>query len=126
MLRYISLVSVLFISACALPATKGQLASADYGVAMTQADCKRVAEQSIRYSLKDPDSAQFRHGNCRKGYEVNPLAPLSSHTFGYLQEGTVNARNSLGGYTGHQKYKVLMRNEQAVGLCIDYCGLRFR
>lgn len=50
-----------------------------------------VIQTAVRYLLKDPDSAQF--GAIAKG-------------FGDAWCGTVNARNSFGGYSGHRRFVI--------------------
>lgn len=52
-----------------------------------------AAERAVRASLKDPDSAQFK--DVYANYTVE---------FGVVACGQVNAKNSLGGYTGFKRF----------------------
>ena len=98
--------------------------AADYGKPFTQEDCIFVAEGYIGAFLKDPYSAKWRHGKCRKavgiayaGAKVMPdgsRAESDRVVYGYAIEGSVNAKNSFGGYTGAKGYRMLLRNRTIV------------
>jgi hypothetical protein len=117
-------VLLLFLAGCASAPTQEELSNANYGRDMTVEECRSVAEQVIAYSLKDPTSAQFRHGICRQGYWSSVPILGMSVAFGWTQEGQVNAKNSFGGYVGFRPYQVLMRDGEAVRYCVaDADGL---
>ena len=98
--------------------------AAEYGEPFTQEDCIFIAEGYIGAFLKDPYSAKWRHGKCRKavgianaGARVMPngsRAESDQVVYGYAIEGSVNAKNSFGGYTGAKGYRMLLRNRTIV------------
>ena len=108
----------LTLIGCASAPTEEQLQNADYGNYQSPNDCVRLAEARIKSTLKDPTSAIFSHSSCMTGYA--PKVPLMGLPveFGYWQNGTVNAKNSFGGYVGSRKYDVLIRNGRVVRWCV--------
>ena len=112
--------AAFLLTACAAPQlNQSQLDSADYGSPMSAAACTSLAETHIKGTLKDPFSAQFVHGQpCYRGAMKQSLLKGGAWLFGYLQEGTVNAKNSYGGYVGFRQYKALMRGNMVVNYCI--------
>jgi hypothetical protein len=64
-----------------------------------------LARKRVTESLKDPSSAQFGEFSRR------------SHSLGFADDrvcGTVNARNSFGGFTGHQLFAYRLANDRVV------------
>lgn len=116
-MRMLIVILSIFIVGCASAPTQKEIANADYGKYQSLDDCKRIAEKIIRGELKDPNSAIFRHGSCYEGYWGNVPVLGMEAVFGYVQKGTVNAKNSYGGYTGARSYTVLIRN----GFVARYC-----
>ena len=113
-----------FLAACTTAPTSQQIAAADYGRNMTQAECIALAERSITYTMIDPGSAMFRHGSCQKGYWLNHnlFGNNRGTYYGWIQTGWANGRNRLGGYTGFQPYTVRIQNGRVVDSCIkDDC-----
>jgi len=107
------------ISGCASAPTAEQITNADYGREMSSDECRSVAERTIAYTLKDPNSAQFRHQPCYKGWVSSvPILGMSA-AFGYVQAGEVNAKNSFGGYVGFRSYQALLRNGAVVRSCVS-------
>lgn len=101
------------------PIAQAELDNADYGQPMTTQQCANVAEQFIRSTLKDPMSAQFTtYSKCVKGVLRDGLINGGKTHFGYLQKGTVNAKNSYGGYVGFRSYQAIIRDEIVVSYCI--------
>lgn len=62
----------------------------------------------IRYSLKDPSSAEFRDVKSYAFTGQNGLAD------GFTVCGMVNAKNSYGGYTGFTPFRASMANTGAL------------
>jgi len=120
MRRLFTVIAVCALAGCnTAPITQAELDNADYGQPMTAKQCTDVAEQFVRSTLKDPMSAQFTSGGaCVKGALRDGLIRGGTTHFGYLQTGTVNAKNSYGGYVGFRPYKVVMRNGIVVSDCI--------
>lgn len=113
-----SVIVLFFLTSCASAPTKNQLINADYGQEVLSKDCIAIAEQAVSKNLKDPLSVQFRHYQCSKGYWNSvPIMGLDVE-FGYLQQGEVNAKNSLGGYVGFRPYRILIKNGYAIRYCI--------
>ncbi len=110
----------IFLTGCASAPTQDQISRANYGHDMRPEECIALAEKTIANSLKDPNSAQFRHGAaCYKGYwDSIPVLGMNA-VFGWIQVGAVNGKNSYGGYSGFQQYQVLMNNGIAVRFCIS-------
>lgn len=121
--KYIALTFALCVAACVGQPNRTSLSNADYGIYMSQEECKRIAEAAILELLKDPQSARFSEGICLLGYSRSPSG--NSLVFGYLQEGQVNAKNSFGGYAGKTKYQVFMRNGGILGKCIKNCRRKY-
>jgi len=118
--KLIVLFSLLLTVGCATqlpPLTNQQAQSADYGLNMVNVQCWSRAEKLINNTLKDPQSAIYRHGSCKRGY----LQLGNDYVFGYLLQGTVNAKNSFGGYAGATDYGFLFRNGEVVAYCWDGC-----
>jgi hypothetical protein len=75
-----------------------------------------LAEEALRARLKDPDSAKFtwpygfRYGTFRLG---------SKSAEGWITCGTVNAKNSFGGYTGSAATLTVIRDGAVIVALID-------
>lgn len=66
--------------------------------------------------LKDPDSAKFKFETPQRAYRNTGLAYGGSVTWiGYAVRIQINAKNSLGGYTGFEPYTVFFTNGRVVG-----------
>ena len=114
---------------CASAPSQEEIENADYGSFQSQDDCIRISESKIRRTLKDPSSAQFTHGTCYKGYwGTVPIYGLDA-VFGYVHQGTVNAKNSFGGYTGASTFSTVIRDGYVVRYCVTdnngLCGPRW-
>lgn len=110
--------ATIFIVSCASNLTNAELASADYGSQMSAQACAEIAEQHIRATLKDPESAKFTHSSrCTKNALKQALFDGGAWRFGYLQEGVFNAKNSYGAYVGYSHYKVLIKDGKVVDSC---------
>lgn len=119
MKKLISLMIVSLISACASGPTQEQISNADYGQYQLAGECSSLAEERIKRSLKDPSSATFRHRDCYTGYFPKvPLLGLPAQ-FGYVQTGTVNAKNSYGGYVGERGYQALIKDGRILRWCVS-------
>ena len=100
------------LTACVTAPTASEAVAADYGQPIAQADAEAKAQAYILARLKDPDSAKFTWQPIVKGWrEGSGSKPV---IYGYRLDGTVNAKNSLGGYTGGKAYSALFRDGQIV------------
>ncbi len=117
-LLLLAMVSAIVISGCASTPSTDEVSKANYGRDMRPEECIALTEKAVGYSLKDPNSAQFRHaGPCVKGYFNSvPVLGLKA-AFGWLQVGEVNGKNAYGGYVGFRQYQALIRD----GIVIRYC-----
>lgn len=109
------------LSGCASVPTQQQQAAADYGVPIAQADAEAAAEAHIKARLKDPMSAVFTWEPIYKGYLRGAPIVGRETIYGYLLDGTVNSKNSFGGYTGAKQYQVIFRNGAIVHASSEQC-----
>lgn len=110
--------AAIILAGCASAPTPDEVSRADYGKAMTEAECRAIVEPFLADRMKDPSSVQFRHTACEKGYwGASPILGQST-VFGYFQSGQINAKNSYGGYVGFKPYKALIRDGVVVRHCI--------
>ena len=115
---------LIFLGGCvAKGPTDLQLSNADYGNHISPARCVEIAEAQIRGVLKDPYTAQFTHQPCYRGWGSSVPMLGFEVEFGYVQSGTVNAKNSFGGYTGSSIYNVLIKNGRVLRYCIEDDGI---
>ena len=67
-------------------------------------EMQRAFEDVVRRSLKDPDSAKFKHYFAYKTEK------------GTIQEcGAVNSKNSYGGYSGFEDYSAIVTEDDQSG-----------
>lgn len=79
-----------------------------------------IARAYILSSLKDPDSAQFRNGDLRKGWVRDGLLRGGAYHFGWIYSVDVNAKNSFGGYVGYQKHYILIQNGSRSDVTMEF------
>ena len=81
-----------------------------------------MVEDAIRAQLKDPDSAQFTWPN---GFRIGWYRPPFGKKYvGWITCGTVNARNSFGGYTGRSAAIGIISNGAVIATDIDSSAYR--
>ncbi|MEM6553985.1 MAG: hypothetical protein AAF750_17860 [Planctomycetota bacterium] len=107
---FVTCLMLTMLGGCATGPTAEQLASADYGASITEADATAKAEAWVRGILKDPESARYEWDSFGQGWATNGLINGGGYLYGYRLEGRVNARNSFGGYTGHRRYLFMFRD----------------
>ncbi|MCD1609850.1 MULTISPECIES: hypothetical protein [Stutzerimonas] len=102
------------LAGCAAPPTQQEIAAADYGMPIEQAEAEEKAKEVFSRTLKDPYSAQYAFGKIYKGYSLT--APLQGRkaSYGYMLDVMVNAKNSYGGYVGAKPYRFMFRNGRLV------------
>ena len=90
----------------------GEIATADYGA--YPRDYESLVQSWYMRNLKDPESAQF--GRITRPLKEHAIANQfkKDAVYGYSVCAEVNARNSYGGYTGHQTRWFLIRNGRIV------------
>lgn len=109
--RVALLVVTALLAACAQikAPTQEETDAADYGP--DPVDQQSIIKRYYEYRLKDPASAQYRDWSKPVKYW---FGTRGTSTFGYLVCVAVNAKNSLGGYTGFQTDGFLLRNGNVV------------
>lgn len=122
-MRIPAIVIVAALTGCATVPANEELHTAasepaperDVGVAMIEA--------AIRDKLKDPESAQFEwpHGFVDGWYQ----RPFGQRYAGWITCGTVNAKNSYGGYTGRTAAIGVIRNGVVVETNLDETSARY-
>jgi hypothetical protein len=96
-MRKLTYMSTVLLLGCAAPQAMS-LPAADIGPAPARATGSALIEAASRSTLKDPDSAQFTWPN---GFVQGWYRPLFGKRYeGWITCGTVNAKNSYGGYIG--------------------------
>lgn len=125
LLRRLAIVSAFcFMAGCASGPTPQDIASADYGSSIPQAQAEERVRQYFNGSLKDPMSAQYQFSQVSKGYIVGGAVEGRPLYAGYIISVNVNAKNSYGGYTGNQAYQFLFQNGLLVkGLKVNPGGM---
>jgi hypothetical protein len=110
---------LILLGGCASAPNQQQMANADYGSPQTPAQCLTAVEEKVKYVMKDPSSVQWQHNSCIKGYWSSvPIMGLPI-AYGYFQSGSINAKNSYGGYVGFKPYQALIRNGRVVRYCVQ-------
>lgn len=102
----------------AAPASAAPDTLPDVGPAPDKASGTALLEDAIRANLKDPDSARFSWPNeFRNGW----YKPFGFHrkVFGWYTCGTVNAKNSYGGYVGKEPVIGVIANGKVVYTKMD-------
>jgi hypothetical protein len=105
-------VALILLAGCAaMPViTDQQLATADYGAAVTQPEAEAMAKTWLNGYLKDPYSAVTQWEPVAKGIVTTSLLDGHRELPGYIMNGTVNAKNSYGGYIGARSFRFLFRD----------------
>lgn len=103
-MRFAFILLVMALGACvAAPPTAVELEFARKAVPPSNGEAgNRAVERYFRASLKDPDSARFTFREPRNGVVV--LGISGDREIGWFICGTINARNSYGGYAGPKTF----------------------
>ncbi|MGH8075593.1 MAG: hypothetical protein ACREO4_16205 [Lysobacter sp.] len=119
--RVLGIFLASLLAACGTVPTAQQQQAADYGQPIAQEAAERLATAYLSARLKDPGSAQYRWEPVAKGFmAASPLARRKL-TYGYFLTGTVNSKNSFGGYTGASRYSFVFRDGVLVGADREEC-----
>lgn len=100
----------------AAPVTQSELAAADYGAPQSQDQAVAAAVSWLESYLKDPYSAHYTWQPIYKGIVTTSMLDGGRHLPGYILDGTVNAKNSYGGYTGAQDFQFLIRDGKVLSV----------
>lgn len=91
MIRFVSIVAALALSACVAPVVTSQK------IALSDGQIRAI-KSVTSYNLKDPSSAQFRNIRQAKLTRQDGSEEL-------LVCGEINAKNSFGAYVGFRTFK---------------------
>lgn len=108
---------IVLLSACATAPDPAELAAAASEPAPEREAGIAMIESAIRAQLKDPDSAQFTWPNSFVHGWYQP--PFGRRYIGWITCGTVNARNSFGGYVGRTAVVGVIRNGSVIAANMD-------
>ena len=100
------------VTGCAAPQiTQEQLAQATSAPApASQAAAEQTVRDYYRHILKYPDSALYNFQMLKNGVWVDGLV------YGWFLCGEVNAKNSVGGYTGYKPFFVHFSTDNPTGI----------
>ncbi|WP_426287492.1 hypothetical protein [Luteibacter sp. E-22] len=98
------------MTACARMPAQAEVASLQYGPPIAQEDAEAQAKAYLSKHLKDPYSAVFTWQKVDKGWVKAPPILGGGIDAGWVLKGTVNARNSFGGYVGARPYQFMFYN----------------
>jgi hypothetical protein len=89
--------ALFLLGACAVAPKPEELAAGQRAVMPASEEAAQAAVVSyFAQTLKDPESARYTYRELRNGW----LVIGSARQFGWFMCGTVNAKNSYGGYVG--------------------------
>ncbi|MDG1034623.1 MAG: hypothetical protein P8O92_10295 [Luminiphilus sp.] len=109
------------VSGCSSAPTEQEVASADFGLSMSEAECLAVAKPFIRSRMGDPESVIFDDLKCYRGLEGRvPIARVEA-TYGYRFAGNVDSKGDIGRYTGLTPFSGIVRNEGDGPRVVRYC-----
>ena len=106
----------VFVSGCASVAapTTVELAAADYGPPIAQAEAEALAKEVLATVLKDPYSAVYNCPAPEKGWRNDTVFDKYKKHYGYVLKCSVNSKNSYGGYVGAKPYEFVINNGRVV------------
>ena len=103
------LTSLLFLTSCNTVPTAGQVIYADYGNAITAAECQSLAQAAISSKLGDPNARITFDAPCRRNWvRAIPESGIPIE-YGYYQTGTYGVGNAEP-----NDYYVLIRDGRAI------------
>ena len=97
------------LTACARMPTQQELSGIDYGNPVLQDDAENQAKAYLSHRLKDPYSAVYDWQPVHTGWVKAPPLLGGGMDTGWVLKGTVNAKNSFGGYVGAKPYQFMFR-----------------
>jgi hypothetical protein len=99
------ILTVGLVAGCGAPRTYTE---ADFGAEPTPIRAAQLAKNHLNIILKDPESARTEHFFGPVKHVVSFIGP------GYAYCLVVNAKNSMGGYTGRKVYLFLIKNDRVI------------
>lgn len=95
------------LTGCARMPTQQELSGINYGEPVLQDDAERQAQEFMATQLKDPYSAVYAWQPVHTGWVKAPPLFGGGMDTGWVLKGTVNAKNSFGGYVGAKPYQFM-------------------
>ena len=106
-------VSLCSCATVAAPSSE-DLATADYGGAISQTDAENLAKDLMSALLKDPYSAVYTCSTPEKGWRNDDIFAKYKKHYGYVMHCMINAKNSFGAYGGAKPYDFVINSGQIV------------
>ncbi len=122
--RYVCF-ALMVVVGCASPPSAEQVATAEYGTAISQLEAETAAKAYLRGIMKDPGSIQTGWAPVNKGFFTE--APLDGGRtyYGWQLIGSVNAKNSYGGYTGAREYRFVFHDGKIIAVVAQRPNSRY-
>lgn len=98
------------MTACARMPTQDELSHLNYGQPVSQESAESQAKEYLSRRLKDPYSAVYEWQRVDTGWVKAPPILGGGIDAGWVLKGTVNAKNSFGGYVGAKPYQFMFSN----------------
>ena len=89
-----------------------------YGHEPSINQCHQIAMRVIGAKLKDPYSARYQFTKCEK----NHFKRGDNYYYGYHIGGTVNSKNSYGGYVGQTRFDMIIQDNNVIAQCMAKQG----
>lgn len=107
------IVSSILMTGCKTPPTRDELATANYGPKVSQAQMVSFVKSYMSSRLIDPSSATYRCNTPHKawikaGSRGEGNATFNSTYYGYFSTCLINGKNRLGGYTGSKEFSFMI------------------
>lgn len=94
----------------------------EHGAPIEQADAEAAAVTLMAGILKDPASAVYVWDPVEPGWWKDGLFEGGTKHVGYLLRGTVNSKNSYGGYTGQTPVVFILRDGAVISAYVERRG----
>jgi hypothetical protein len=110
------------------PPSPEELASADYGIPISQVNAQRAALEFIKRYLKAPESARIDWSPIAPGWVREASVEGGGLRFGYKLPAQINEKNSYGAYMGYKPYVFMFFNGtlSSVYTELEYDGFGYK
>ena len=122
-------VFIALVSGCAGgQPSPAELASADYGIPISQAPAQKLALEFLKRYLKDPKSARIDWSPIAPGWLREAPVEGGGLKFGYKLTAQINEKNSDGAYMGYKPYVFMFFNSTLSGVYteLEYDGFGYK
>ena len=94
----------------------------DSGPAIAQADAEVKAKELMAKVLKDPYSAVYSWEPIEAGWWKDGLFEGGAKHVGWVLRGTVNSKNSYGGFVGQTPVAFVIRDGEVIAAYMEHRG----